>query len=53
MAVEVCPALADHLVGLVDVVQALKSKLGVFNYSGQSPSVVCVPNYKPTCVHIV
>ena len=29
MAVEVHPALADHLIGLVDVVQALKLKLGI------------------------
>ena len=41
VAVEVYPALADHLIGLVDVVQALKLKLGVSNYSGQSPSRVC------------
>ena len=29
MAVEVHPALADHWIGLVDVVQALKLKLGI------------------------
>ena len=29
MAVEAQPALADHLIGLVDVVQALKLKLGI------------------------
>ena len=29
MAVEVRPGLADHLIGLVDVVQALKLKLGI------------------------
>ena len=29
MAVEAHPALADHLIGLVGVVQALKLKLGI------------------------
>ena len=48
MAAEVYPALADHLIGLVDVVQALKLKIQL----RQSPSVVRVPDYKPICSHV-
>ena len=51
MAVEVHPALADHLIGIVDVVQALKLKLDI----QLRPVILCsgtnAPNYKPTCRH--
>ena len=50
MAVEVCPALADHLIGLVDVVQALKLKLGI-QLRPVTLCFMCVPNYKPR-VHL-
>ena len=36
MAVEVHPALADHLIGLVDVVQALKLKVNCHGYSNKA-----------------
>ena len=50
LAVEVHRALIDHLVGLVDVVQALTLKLLDIQLK---PVILLVhaPNYKPTCGH--
>ena len=41
MAVEADPALADHLIGLVDVVQALKLKIG-YPVTQASHPLLCV-----------